>query len=339
MGRQRGFTRASALGPIAEFVDYQGGRIARVFDRVDLPLGIVESPDLLLPLPEQFRILESAARETGDPYFGATLGSLVRIENLSAFGLWVSKARTVGGAIDRSNRGLNTFLQTGTNLRLHECGGVTRWSIEFLDPGKEGRFHNELLGVSYLTDALRSFLGRSWSPDLIRVTGGPGIRAAVLEDIFRAPVSTGNSVSSVEFSTDLMTEERKAATQTADGDPAPGDGMTPVPTAPDQHEAIQAMTAIAMLESYPRIDWIASKLGMTRRTLQRRLASHGTTFSRLVDDMLSERAAYLLAHGNQPITDIAHQLGYSDAAHFSRAFSRWTAQSPSAFRNCQTLTG
>jgi AraC-like DNA-binding protein len=333
MGRERGFTRASALGPISEFVAEQGGLITRVFNRVDLPLGILETPDLPLPLSEQFRVLQSAARETGDPYFGARLGRLVRIENLSAFGKWVSEAPTVGAAIDRSNRGLNRFLQTGTNLRLCENNGLSRWSIEFLDPGFEGRFQNELLGVSYLIDVLRCFLGRSWAPDLIRVTGTRAGQAPILERIFNAPVMAGNHVSSIEFKTALLSAGRTEATDLSGFSQAVIDAERRIPSSGDLHGAVSAMISVAMVEGYPKIDWVASKLGMTRRTLQRRLGEKGDTFSRLLDDMLKERASVLLAARKRPITDIAFELGYSDPAHFSRAFTRWTGVPPSEFQS------
>lgn len=332
MGRQRGFTRASALGPISEFVEHQGGRISRVFGRVDLPLGILDSPDLPLPLSEQFKVLQSAGRETGDPYFGARLGQLVRIENLSAFGKWVSEAPTVGAAIDRSNRGLNRFLQTGTNLKLVETDGLSRWSIEFLDPGYEGRFQNELLGVSYLIDVLRCFLGRTWVPDLVRVTGTRSGQAAILERIFDAPVLAGNLVSAIEFPTILLAA-RKRSTAEAGGQQAFSSAEQLIPDAEDPSSEVSALISVAMIEGYPKIDWVASKLGMTRRTLQRRLGMHGTTFSMLLDDRLQDQAALLLRDRERPITEIALELGYSELAHFSRAFAKWSGVSPKAYRN------
>lgn len=333
MARQQGFTRASALGPIADFVEQQGGLISRVLDDVDLPAGILENPDLPVPLPEQFRLLQRAARETGDAFFGARLGQHVRIEKLSGFGLWVSRADTVGGALDRSNRGLNAFLQTGTNLKLEEKGGKTRWSIEFLDPGFEGRFQNELLGLSYLIDVVRSFVGRHWTPDRVLATGTRERQASPLEQIFNAPVSTGNPIPTIEFDTDLLAFARPGFSEIFTADAAPFGTEQAVPSASDQYGAIMAVTSIAMLEGYPRIDWIAAKLGMTRRTMQRRLDEQGTTFSVLLDGMLKDRATFLVASGMHPITEIALRLGYADPAHFSRAFKRWTGVSPRAYRH------
>ena len=161
--RQSGFTRASSLGPIADVLGRQGGSILRVLKDVDLPVALLEAPEMLVPLREQFRLLERAARTTGDPEFGARLGRDVRIKKLSAFGKWVSEADDLNGAIDRSKRGLNRMLQSSTELTLTFVGATAQWSIEFLDPECEGRYHNELLGLGYMIDAVRVYAGRDWA--------------------------------------------------------------------------------------------------------------------------------------------------------------------------------
>ena len=55
--RISGFTRASALGPIADFMERQGGCVFRVLRHVDLPAQLLEKPDLVIPMREQFRFL------------------------------------------------------------------------------------------------------------------------------------------------------------------------------------------------------------------------------------------------------------------------------------------
>lgn len=75
----------------------------------------------------------------------------------------------------------------------------------------------------------------------------------------------------------------------------------------------------------------ARLLAMSPRSLDRRLAAEGTRFRAVVDAARRERAAELLAAGVR-LDDVAHALGYSDAANFRRAFRRWTGATPSAWR-------
>lgn len=80
------------------------------------------------------------------------------------------------------------------------------------------------------------------------------------------------------------------------------------------------------------LDAVAKRLGTSPRTLKRRLAEHGLTFSELLDEHRRERALLLLADPRTSIEAIAEQLGYSNAANFTRAFKRWTGRTPAAHR-------
>jgi len=68
------------------------------------------------------------------------------------------------------------------------------------------------------------------------------------------------------------------------------------------------------------------------RTFQRRLEQEGLTYQRLVDQVRFQAAAELLGNRSVKMIEIALELGYSDAAHFTRAFRRWTGVEPSEFR-------
>lgn len=321
-----GYTRASALGPIADFVAHRGGSIARVFQRANLPLALLDCPDQPLPLQEQFRILSEAGREIGSPFLGAELGQLVRMDRLSSFGGWVAKGVTLANAIDRSHRGLNLYLQTNTRLRFHLNGERARWSIEFLDPGGDGRFQNELLGVSYLVDGVRAYAGQGWVPEMIHSTCTGAKQAQLLEKIFGAPVRAQAEVSAVDFDAALLCakSQRRCA---AEPTPEPG-----LPNAVGCKESVAALSAIALLEGQPRIDWVAGKMRVRRRTLQRVLAAEGVRFKDVVDEMIKDRALSMVRHSELSFTEIALQLGYSEGAQFSRAFRRWTGIPPSQYQ-------
>lgn len=76
----------------------------------------------------------------------------------------------------------------------------------------------------------------------------------------------------------------------------------------------------------------ARALGMSGRTLKRRLADEKTTYSDILDDVRHKRALALLDDKRITITEIASRLGYADAPSFTHAFQRWTGQTPAALR-------
>jgi len=77
---------------------------------------------------------------------------------------------------------------------------------------------------------------------------------------------------------------------------------------------------------------VARALGISARTLKRRLAEEQTTFSAIRDTWLRDRATALLLNHDLTVESIADRLGYSDAANFTRAFVRWVGKTPSAWR-------
>jgi len=77
---------------------------------------------------------------------------------------------------------------------------------------------------------------------------------------------------------------------------------------------------------------VASLLGLGDRTLRRRLAEEGTTFSAIAGEVQRRIATRQLDCAQVRIEDVAANSGYSDAANFRRAFIRWTNMSPAQYR-------
>ncbi len=78
---------------------------------------------------------------------------------------------------------------------------------------------------------------------------------------------------------------------------------------------------------------ISETMGLSARTLSRRLAQHETSFFAVLDGLRHELALTYLSYGDMNLTEIAHALGYSGHSSFSEAFKRWTGHSPGRFRN------
>lgn len=81
-----------------------------------------------------------------------------------------------------------------------------------------------------------------------------------------------------------------------------------------------------------RLPVVARRLGVSERTLHRRLQEEGTTFAALVEEARRERALLLLEDPRVSASEVAFLLGYTEPAPFFRAFRRWTGASPQAWR-------
>jgi AraC-like DNA-binding protein len=80
---------------------------------------------------------------------------------------------------------------------------------------------------------------------------------------------------------------------------------------------------------------VAERLGMSSRTLRRRLEQEGTSFRELIDELRAHAAIKYVRDTNLTIEDIAFALGFSDAAAFRHAFRRWTKSAPHEYRRAR----
>ncbi|MEM8682209.1 MAG: AraC family transcriptional regulator ligand-binding domain-containing protein, partial [Pseudomonadota bacterium] len=88
----------------------------------------------------------------------------------------------------------------------------------------------------------------------------------------------------------------------------------------------------ALSQGVPKMTDIASQLGMSGRTLQRRLSDDGVSFQSLVDGARRELAERLLADYAYPLAEVAFLTGFSEQSAFNRAFKRWAGQTPRSYR-------
>jgi AraC-like DNA-binding protein len=83
---------------------------------------------------------------------------------------------------------------------------------------------------------------------------------------------------------------------------------------------------------YPDQEVVAAKLGISTRSLVRRLREDGSGFQQLLDEARRRDACELIERSPLSLAEVAARLGYTNPANFTRAFRKWTGESPSAYR-------
>jgi len=89
----------------------------------------------------------------------------------------------------------------------------------------------------------------------------------------------------------------------------------------------------ALASGVPSMADVARRLGMSERTLHRRLARRGGAYRALVERTRRDLAESLLHRHDYPLAEVAFLTGFSEQSAFHRAFKRWTDQTPAAFRH------
>lgn len=318
-----GFTKARSMGPVAEAVARAGGSVARVFRRAELPLRLIEEPEQLILLRDQLALVEHAARELDDEALPLRLSMQAGMEGLGLFGQRVKKAPTLFDAIERCNSGMESMLQSMTHMSLTRRGArLAAWTYEVSDDVPVGRQKNELLAFGYMVEALKRF--GAGAPLRATLPQKPPARAAI-EGILGCEVVAGEKAALI-FSAETLHNQNPTGADPIDcrADDLP---------APDDFSAsVEHLIRLALLERRPTIDYVRRRLALSARSLQRRLSAEGESFEAIRRRALVAKAKALLAARDAPVTRIAYELGYADAAHFSRAFVAWTGESPRAWR-------
>jgi AraC-like DNA-binding protein len=78
---------------------------------------------------------------------------------------------------------------------------------------------------------------------------------------------------------------------------------------------------------------MAARLGLSERSMFRRLAAENTSYRAIVDDVRGSLAAEFLRQTDLPVEEIATRVGFSEATNFRKAFKRWSNATPSEFRS------
>lgn len=97
-------------------------------------------------------------------------------------------------------------------------------------------------------------------------------------------------------------------------------------------QRVRIAVSQTLSEGIPTLSGIAASLGMGARTLQRRLADKGHSFQGLVDLARRDLAQQLLEKTEYSLAEISFLTGFSEQSGFTRAFKRWSGQTPRSYR-------
>jgi AraC-like DNA-binding protein len=314
--------RASVLDPLFRYLARTGAPVSGELVRARARFG---DPLSLIPLAIGGMLFHEAALLTGLEDLGLLVGAASRPEDVGALGAFVRSAPTLGAALARAVHD-GTRFNSGERYWLTHTGDdiVLHWS--YARALREGRRHvNEFVLMLWI-QLVRLAAGEDWRPKQIGLEGAPrGTHSLVA--LAREGIRFGQPETTLVIPRELLALPLPPGPASAP-DAAP-DGAGP--SADFVRSVRQAITGLLRLGDADLAS-LANAAGTSVRSLQRRLAGAGLSFSELLEEARFETAQRLLHDPNRKVIAISAELGYTDSANFTRAFRRWTGRSPRDFR-------
>ena len=266
--------------------------------------------------------------------FGWQAGKLFDVTHLGDLGKAVSCAPTLGAALQVFARYLR-LVQSTSEITFNVDGHQLVLSYRILDPGIWPRCQDAEFTISLLCAIIRGCLGDDWRPLYVGFEHQSGSDASARNHELGVACAYGCDVNTIVLPERALDAAMPCRCQAEW--PGVFARLNEAVARRDRSRPLRARVRSAILSELghglPRRDSIASRLGLSPRTLHRRLDAEGTSYGTILNDCRASLGQFLLQNADRPLSQIALDLGYSDYTAFSRAFRASCGQTPKAFRD------
>lgn len=307
------------------FLRHVGGPVDRYLRRHKLPM-LCDDPDVFVPLTRAWSFFADAERHE-DPKLGWLVGAHIGDNNLNVGLLQkLETAPTLFLALQRFVEMARTEA-SHIELGIHERRGdvliYTRYSGMRDIPGY---LVSQAYQLELILDLIRHFLGSGWVPEEIGIQHP--IAPAIIEEHFPCSrILTQQQMGYIAVPRVCLNRavRRTDMKSYIAGDPVLKENL-------DDIDTLRALLKSYLPDGYPSAWFAAELLGVSERTLARRLSARGLTYGTLVDGVRFEVAKQLLQKPSVRIGDVAASVGFEDQANFTRMFRRVGGLTPIEFR-------
>lgn len=327
--------RAGHLIPFAEFLRGAGTPVERLLAEVRLPAAAMDAPDTYIPTSGVWQFVGRAARREGLDDLALHVGQHAQTGGLGRLGALLESSPTLLHALETFCRQCN-----------HESSHVAFWlsrdgdAMWFCHRGSfgdevEGFAQVHLYVLTLMTAVVRLFSGPSWQPCTVRFAPDDLPSRKLQLYLPASRWQSTDEITAIRIGpSELHLSPRVQRGPSATSGDAPAPVELPQP-AGDFVGSLRQSLAPYLRDGAPDIGLAADVIGISVRTLQRRLAELDVSYKNVLDQARFAAALPLLGEPGVRLTDIAYELGYSDPAHFTRAFRRMAGVSPREYRRQQ----
>lgn len=326
---QNHYITSSAASDLRHILSNQQGVKTQWTHNSYAPTGGSELTDLA----DFVRILETEGAPDKSPDLGWRTGLASDYSNRGAVGSVVLGAKKLGTALQRLVQ-FFPLIQDATMLSLETEGDWVYLNYRILDPDIWPRHQDAMYSLSIYANLIRMAVADDWDMIDIMVEAETHEVRADLSSIVGTEVNYGGPANGLRFPV------RWLDCDLALTHPAKPDLIQLLNRQLVEKRRLQSATQRVSDQIFKQLNGakvgqghIANELGMTTRTLRRKLAAEGQSFQQLLDECRMRSAiCELRARKEISLSQLALKLGYSEHSTFSRAFVRWAGMAPQDYR-------
>jgi AraC-like DNA-binding protein len=317
--------RVSVLLPLVQEIDRRSGKTDLLLASHGILRGQLTDPYAVTPMARYIALFEEAASILGEPHLGARLGSATKPADIGPMGVLFSISPSIKAGFHRMAKFVNA-VQGATQSGMIEDGEAYVWSYRLTDPAMWPRRQDSEFSMAALVELARYSFHRGWSPLEVHFEHASPRDPAPLERIFRTKLRFGQSSNRVVMAREAADKIHRAEdlALTAVLERHIADIVGDIDHEPTLAEKVSALISIYLGHRPISASALATELGMSARTLQRRLAEQGLSLRGMVREHRRRLMEQKLAE-HLPKARIAEALGYADGTVFWRASRGWSA--------------
>ncbi len=321
---------------LAGFAAAKGADEAVLLARAGIDRLALLDQDARLPFSSYVALMRAGQALTGDPALGLHFGERVGIAEVSIIGLLGQASENMLEAFAQLNRYVRLIVETDNGGDADRFRfAMERGGLWMVDNRRGAETFPELTESAFaqLVCSARRASGLLVVRAVHLTYRDPGY-AAEYERIFQAPVVFGSDWNAMQIDPKLpdapvaMLPRYVFGVLSEHADAL----LKSLETSQTVRGQVESLLMPILHTGEAGIDRIASRMGLSRQTLFRRLKAEGTTFAAVLDGLRHRLALDYLAGRKVSVNETAYLVGFSDPAAFSRAFKRWTGMSPKAAR-------
>ncbi|KXO86262.1 AraC family transcriptional regulator [Acinetobacter venetianus] len=314
---------------IQKALDKAGCDSKSLIEKAGLDLKALNDPDARYSLQQTAHLWKLATDATQDSCFGLKVASQVNQHTFHVLGHSLATSTTLKELFLRIIRYFRLVTDI-PNLEFYEKGPNHYFIINVPDevqPESIDAF------ISVFIRSSRALQGSLFSPLRIELRRSEPVDIETYRNILKAPLVFNASKDMIVFDTATIELPLEGANPILSQE---YDEIIMRYLARFDKENIQARIKVKIIENLAtgeiQQQEIAKSLGLSTRSLQRKLSLENTSYSEILDNTRQELAISYIKNNSYSITEIAYILGFTDVSSFTRAFRRWTNLSPLHYR-------